>query len=485
MAGLPPADGRRRSNARERLGHLRPLRGSRRQAAACRARRPVPHAADPARRGRAAAAAQLLAVRSARRRLLPDRRQARADGAASGYLHTRLAVGDQLDVAAPRGTFMLDDSDAPVLLISAGIGSTPVLAMLNALAEQHSEREIWWLHGARSSREHSFAAETRALLGNVPERAHARLLQPARRATTSKVATSTHRPSQRRRCCSNSSRRATRRPTSAARRASWTRSAPRLASIGVDAVAHPHRAVRARTPASTPGIARDARPHAAPARRRTGRRPDDRVRAQQPRRPVEQRLRQPARARRGLRRARPLVLPHRRLPNLRDDADRRRPRLQPRPGRAAADGSALICCSQPRDDSCSICEPTAHEARRRSAAQSVTRSNNGGQHEQHRQEMVVAHFIVVGGRRALPPLLHRRARRQDGHRRRGRRRGDVRRARQQLGHHQRRRRSDRRQADRHARDAAGPRSGQQLPQHPRRRHPSRVRASGARAAPNS
>ena len=51
-------------------------------------------------------------------------------GAASGYLHTRLAVGDQLDIAAPRGTFILDQTDAPVLLISAGIGATPVLAML-------------------------------------------------------------------------------------------------------------------------------------------------------------------------------------------------------------------------------------------------------------------------------------------------------------------------------------------------------------------
>ena len=56
------------------------------------------------------------------------------DGAASGYLHTRLAVGDQLDIAAPRGTFILDRTHAPVLLISAGIGATPVLAMLQALA---------------------------------------------------------------------------------------------------------------------------------------------------------------------------------------------------------------------------------------------------------------------------------------------------------------------------------------------------------------
>jgi len=90
------------------------------------------------------------------------------EGAASGYLHTRLAVDDQLDIGAPRGSFILDESDAPLLLISAGIGATPVLAMLNALAEKHSGREIWWLHGARSGREHSFAAETRTLLAACP-----------------------------------------------------------------------------------------------------------------------------------------------------------------------------------------------------------------------------------------------------------------------------------------------------------------------------
>jgi ferredoxin-NADP reductase/ferredoxin len=90
------------------------------------------------------------------------------DGAASGYLHTRLAVGDELEIAAPRGTFILDWTHAPVLLISAGIGATPVLAMLQALAEDHSHREIWWLHGARNRREQSFAAEAHSLLASLP-----------------------------------------------------------------------------------------------------------------------------------------------------------------------------------------------------------------------------------------------------------------------------------------------------------------------------
>jgi ferredoxin-NADP reductase/MOSC domain-containing protein YiiM/ferredoxin len=89
-------------------------------------------------------------------------------GVASGYLHADLAVGERLEVAAPRGTFILDGRHAPVLLISAGIGATPVLAMLQALAQEHSDREIWWLHGTRSGHEHSFGAEAKALLATLP-----------------------------------------------------------------------------------------------------------------------------------------------------------------------------------------------------------------------------------------------------------------------------------------------------------------------------
>jgi ferredoxin-NADP reductase/MOSC domain-containing protein YiiM/ferredoxin len=90
-------------------------------------------------------------------------------GAASGYLYSRLSVGDQLDIAAPRGTFILDGTDAPVLLVSAGIGATPVLAMLQALAQEQPGREIWWLHGARNRDEHSFATEVRGLVASLPQ----------------------------------------------------------------------------------------------------------------------------------------------------------------------------------------------------------------------------------------------------------------------------------------------------------------------------
>ncbi|GAA1878748.1 MOSC and FAD-binding oxidoreductase domain-containing protein [Streptantibioticus ferralitis] len=89
-------------------------------------------------------------------------------GAASTYLREHLAVGDVLEVAAPRGTFTLARGTVPVLLLSAGVGATPVLAMLHALADADSRRPVWWLHGARDSRNHPFADETRALLARLP-----------------------------------------------------------------------------------------------------------------------------------------------------------------------------------------------------------------------------------------------------------------------------------------------------------------------------
>jgi ferredoxin-NADP reductase/MOSC domain-containing protein YiiM len=87
-----------------------------------------------------------------------------AHGAAGAYIDERLQVGDVVDASAARGAFTLRPGDAPVVLLSAGIGATPVLAMLHALAAEASPREVWWIHGARDRREHAFAAETRTLL---------------------------------------------------------------------------------------------------------------------------------------------------------------------------------------------------------------------------------------------------------------------------------------------------------------------------------
>ncbi len=88
-------------------------------------------------------------------------------GVASGYLTGSVRPGAVLDVAAPRGDFVLGDGTGPVLLISAGIGVTPVLAMLHELAARASERDVWWLHGARGPRAHAMAAEAHALLATL------------------------------------------------------------------------------------------------------------------------------------------------------------------------------------------------------------------------------------------------------------------------------------------------------------------------------
>jgi ferredoxin-NADP reductase/ferredoxin len=90
------------------------------------------------------------------------------DGAASRYLHDRVAVGDVLDVAAPRGNFVLREGTRPVVLLSAGVGATPVLAMLHALVGEHTKRAVWWLHGARNHDQQAFGDEVDELLAELP-----------------------------------------------------------------------------------------------------------------------------------------------------------------------------------------------------------------------------------------------------------------------------------------------------------------------------
>lgn len=85
-------------------------------------------------------------------------------GAAGAYIDEKVQIGDVLDVSAPRGNFTLGPGDGPVVLVSAGVGATPVIAMLRELSAKASPREVWWLYGARHGREHPFAQETRTLI---------------------------------------------------------------------------------------------------------------------------------------------------------------------------------------------------------------------------------------------------------------------------------------------------------------------------------
>jgi ferredoxin-NADP reductase/MOSC domain-containing protein YiiM len=85
-------------------------------------------------------------------------------GKAGTYLQGQVRPGDVLDVSSPRGSFVLQSSEQPVVLLSAGIGATPVLAMLHALAATGSTRQALWLHAARDGQHHPFAAEVRRLM---------------------------------------------------------------------------------------------------------------------------------------------------------------------------------------------------------------------------------------------------------------------------------------------------------------------------------
>jgi ferredoxin-NADP reductase len=101
-------------------------------------------------------------------------------GKVSGHLHAAIAVGDAVELTGPNGRFVLGEGSArAVVLISAGIGVTPVLAMLQALAEQDSLREVWWIHGARNGDEHAFRGEAQSHLARLRHgRSHVRYSQP-------------------------------------------------------------------------------------------------------------------------------------------------------------------------------------------------------------------------------------------------------------------------------------------------------------------
>ena len=170
--------------------------------------------------------------------------------------------------------------------------------MLHALAKEQSEREIWWLHGARSSRDHSFAAEARTLLASLPHvHAHVYYSRPDPNDLEGRDFDSADRLT--------SPLLAELEPPAEAE-AYLCGPAPfmdeisaGLAAIGLDA-SRIHTEPFGPAPALTPGIASTTArtPHAPAGEPGTG--PDDRIRAQQPGCPLERRVREPSRARGGV-----------------------------------------------------------------------------------------------------------------------------------------------------------------------------------------
>lgn len=77
-------------------------------------------------------------------------------GVVSSYLHTSVSVGDVIKVSAPAGDFVLKENDKPVVLISGGVGLTPMVSMLNTIVAKQPEREVTFIHGALNSNVHAF-----------------------------------------------------------------------------------------------------------------------------------------------------------------------------------------------------------------------------------------------------------------------------------------------------------------------------------------
>ncbi|MEM7508586.1 MAG: 2Fe-2S iron-sulfur cluster-binding protein [Pseudomonadota bacterium] len=90
-----------------------------------------------------------------------------AMGESSRHLHDVLGVGDRIEAASPGGDFVLEDSDQPVVMLSAGVGITPMIAMLEgqiaAMQAGARPRDVWFVHATQNSRNMAFRKDLEAL----------------------------------------------------------------------------------------------------------------------------------------------------------------------------------------------------------------------------------------------------------------------------------------------------------------------------------
>ena len=270
-------------------------------------------------------------------------------GAASGYLHTRLARRRPArDRRASRHLHPRPDPRAGAA-DQRRHRRDPRPRHAARARHEHSEREIWWLHGARSSRDHSFAAEARALLASLPNvRTHVCYSRPGPRRPR-RPRLRQRRPSHRRRCSPSSSHRATPRHTSAGRHRSWRRSAPAWPRWG-STRSRIHTEPFGPAPGLTPGIAATPARTPHPPAGQPGNGPTIEFARSNLAVPwssdyaslleLAEACDVPVRwsCRTG-------VCHNCETPLIAGEVD-----YSPDPVEPPADGSALICCSQPRDD---------------------------------------------------------------------------------------------------------------------------------------
>jgi len=90
-----------------------------------------------------------------------------AKGLASRFLHDEVNVGDRIHARSPSGEFIVPCSDCPLVLVSAGVGLTPMLSILHDVAKDGSRR-VWYVHGTRNGKAHAHAAEVAKLTAKNP-----------------------------------------------------------------------------------------------------------------------------------------------------------------------------------------------------------------------------------------------------------------------------------------------------------------------------
>src|SRR5699024_11250714 len=84
------------------------------------------------------------------------------NGVVSCHLHDHVHEGDTVEVSAPAGLFTLEEDDqAPIALVSGGVGITPMISMLDQLVAENSNRHVTFLHAAQRSEEHTSELQSR------------------------------------------------------------------------------------------------------------------------------------------------------------------------------------------------------------------------------------------------------------------------------------------------------------------------------------
>ena len=97
-------------------------------------------------------------------RISVKREENEVPGIVSNYLHDEVHIGDNINLYAPAGDFFFNDRQAPVVLLSAGVGITPMQAILETLAQQSYNHPVQYLHACENSEQHSFDQRTTELI---------------------------------------------------------------------------------------------------------------------------------------------------------------------------------------------------------------------------------------------------------------------------------------------------------------------------------